>query len=466
MSTASEPGTGQKNPKAETFFQYGNDAALKSNFDYAIQMYGEACKLDPGALKYRQALRGIARRKFGNEPSKVGRLVGARTQPIRLRAKSAKSKSNWTGVLEICEEAFFYNPWDVHAARDASEAAEHLGFRELAQWLMESVYAVANDAEFFRHAARVHEANASWNKAIDAWERVKKINPDDEDAHRQMNALSASATIQRSGLGDALHKRSMPAASADAAIGGDKAAALDELKRPQLSPEERWKKEIHDDPTHVGPYLQFADHLKAHGQLDDAEKVLSRGLKAVPEDPALQLAHADVQTGRLNRALASWSRKSKEAPDDQNARQKVEQIQVMLADHEIKELRRRIKLHPSDLGLQYDLGIRLAKAGQHRDAIAAFQQARGNPSLRVEALHQAGLSFEAEGALKLAERSYQDALKAVDVNDVALLNTIHYRLGRVCEAMGNTAAAEEHYNEVAANDYGYLDVAQRLRNLS
>ncbi len=46
------------------------------------------------------------------------------------------------------------------------------------------------------------------------------------------------------------------------------------------------------------------------------------------------------------------------------------------------------------------------------------------------------------------------------------MNSLHYRLGRVSEAMGNPQAAEEHYNEVAANDYGYLDVAQRLRSLS
>ena len=54
--------------KAKTFFTYGNDAALKSNHDYAIQMYKEACKLAPDNLTYRQALRGIARRKFNNEP--------------------------------------------------------------------------------------------------------------------------------------------------------------------------------------------------------------------------------------------------------------------------------------------------------------------------------------------------------------------------------------------------------------
>jgi hypothetical protein len=53
--------------KAKTFFTYGNDAALKSNRDYAIQMYKEACKLAPDNLVYRQALRGITRGKFNDD---------------------------------------------------------------------------------------------------------------------------------------------------------------------------------------------------------------------------------------------------------------------------------------------------------------------------------------------------------------------------------------------------------------
>ena len=67
---------------------------------------------------------------------------------------------------------------------------------------------------------------------------------------------------------------------------------------------------------------------------------------------------------------------------------------------------------------------------------------------------------------KLAERTYQEALKAVEPDDLATLNALHYRLGRVAEAQGNRDAAEEHYNEVAANDYAYLDVAQRLQSLN
>ena len=138
----------------------------------------------------------------------------------------------------------------------------------------------------------------------------------------------------------------------------------------------------------------------------------------------------------------------------------------MLIEYEVKEYRRRVKLSPGDSRLYYELGLRLAKAGQHKDAIASFQQARSSPALRVDALQQAGLSFEAEGQLKLALRQYEDALKSADTEDFNVLNSLHYRLGRVNEAMGNNEAAEAHYNEVAANDYGYLDVAQRLRSLS
>jgi tetratricopeptide (TPR) repeat protein len=193
--------------KARTFFQYGNDAALKSNLDYAIDMYKQACKIVPDNLTYRQALRAVQRKKFNNDPSKVGMLVGARNQPIRMRGKSARSKGHYAQSLEIYEEAFTHNPWDVSTAREASETAEAAGFLPLAEWYMESVQAQATDAEFFRHAAHVFEINEHWPKAIACWEQVKKLNPNDENANRQINSLSASATIKRAGLTEAIGKK-------------------------------------------------------------------------------------------------------------------------------------------------------------------------------------------------------------------------------------------------------------------
>ena len=102
----------------------------------------------------------------------------------------------------------------------------------------------------------------------------------------------------------------------------------------------------------------------------------------------------------------------------------------------------------------------------HDEAIGEFQQARSSPTLKVQALYQAGLSFEANNTYKLADRSYSEALKSIEDGDTDNFLSLHYRLGRVAEALGNSDAAEEHYNEVAAKDYSYLDVAQRLRNLN
>lgn len=449
--------------KARTFFQYGNEAALKSNLDYAIDMYKQACKLSPDSLIFRQALRGVQRRKFNNEPSKVGRLAGARNQPIRMRARSARSKENYAQCLEICEEAFTNNPWDVATAREAAEAAEMLSYFPLAQWYLESIQTeVAKDAEFFRHIGHVHELNEAWAKAIAAWEQVKKIDPYDEDANRKINGLSASATIKRAKLEDQLESAGKkPDTTAE-----DAAARLEALKQEKLTPEEKLQKAIKEDPTQVWPYLEWADIYRKRSLFETAEKILAKGIKAIPKDAMLLQAYAEVQMTRLRRAIDALQKRVIDEPDDVTSRGKLDQLTKLLMDYEIKELRRRIALSPEDSNLHYQLGLVLAKDGKHADAIGEFQVAKNSPNLKVDALHQAGLSFEADGRGKLAERTYQEALKAIDPSDTVNFNALHYRLGRVAEELGNMEEAEEHYNEVASNDYTYLDVAQRLRNLN
>ena len=177
-------------------------------------------------------------------------------------------------------------------------------------------------------------------------------------------------------------------------------------------------------------------------------------------------AYADVQITRMKRAIESWTKRTQDRPDDMAARAKLDQLNKLLGDYEIKEFRRRSAASPEDTNLHYQLGLCLARAGLHDEAIGEFQQARSSPTLKVQALYQAGLSFEANNAYKLADRTYTEALKSIEDGETDNFLSLHYRLGRVAEALGNSEAAEEHYNEVAAKDYSYLDVAQRLRNLN
>jgi tetratricopeptide (TPR) repeat protein len=452
--------------KAKTFFQYGNDAAMKGNIDYAIAMYRQASKCVPDNLMYRQALRGAERKKFNNDPKKVGMLVGVKNQPLLMKAKSTRSKGKHHEALEHCEDAFANNPWDVAAAQVGAEAAEELGIGALSQWLLDSVQEVAakgKDADFFRFAAAIYEANESWHKAIACWEQVKKFNPNDQDVSRKINALSAASTIKRAGLDEAMEERAKPVEETESMQ-----AQLDKLKQAQLTPEQRLVKEIIADPTATHAYVELAEMYRLRNDLEKAEKVLAKGIKANPEDQALKQIYEDTQIGRLRRAIENQKHRVQERPEDTEAGVKLDELNKMLDKYEIQAFRRRVGIHPEDSKVHYELGLILARTGAHDEAIPEFQLAARLatiPSAKIPALLQMGQSFEANSAPKLAERNYKEALKLVEPEDKDNFLALHYRLGRVGEALGNRESAEEHYNEVAALDYTYLDVAERLRRL-
>jgi tetratricopeptide (TPR) repeat protein len=122
---------------------------------------------------------------------------------------------------------------------------------------------------------------------------------------------------------------------------------------------------------------------------------------------------------------------------------------------ELQALRRRVQLDPGDFGAHYQLGVVLARTGAHEEAITEFQKSAAGTSaeLKVQAFYRAGLSLEATNALELADRSYREALELLEPEDCENLRAMHYRLGRIAEALGNDEAAEEHYIAVASIDY-------------
>ena len=449
--------------KAKSYFGYGNDAAQKGNNDYAAQMYKEACKLAPDNLAYRQSLRGVQRRKFGNDPTKVGRMVGLTLQPLRMKIGVAKSRSKWADMLDLCEEVFAASPWDVTAAMDASEAAENLGHKKLAQYMVESVFEQGQkDVKFLRCAARIEEFADDYQKAIRCWEKLKALVPHDEEARKKMNDLTARATIQKSGLAESLNKR----ATAGSGPEQDAPETEDEIKARMVAPEQRYLQEIEETPERIGPYLALAEIYKHSGRLDEAEKALAKGIKAVPDDTYLKDAYGDVQIGRIRVAIDKMTRKVAAEPHDPEPKSKLEQLKAALYQYEVKELKRKVGNQPDNLELRLTFGKKLAAGGKHDEAIAEFQQVRNSPTLKVQALLHTGLSFLANGVTKLAERSLEDALRIIDTGDTATFNELHYHLGRIAEDTGSKHIAEEHFNEVAANDYSYRDVAQRLRKLA
>ena len=197
-------------------------------------------------------------------------------------------------MLEVCEEVFVHNPWDVAALRDAAEAAEHLGITWLAQWLLESVQAQATEADFFRHLRRsrggerrLAEGDPGLGAGQEARSDRRGGQPQDQLAVGQRHDPALRVSPTRSTSATSRRRRPPPRPPRPSSR---------RWRWQKLSPEERLQKEIQDHPDHVGPYLELAEIYKGRSQLEEAEKVLARGLKLHPKDEALlRLNYAEIQ---------------------------------------------------------------------------------------------------------------------------------------------------------------------------
>ena len=203
-----------------------------------------------------------------------------------------------------------------------------------------------------------------------------------------------------------------------------------------LSPEDRLKKLVEQNPTDIRVVLQLADLYKSSNRWDEADRTLNAALKVAPNDLYLRLNHADTRLERMARALEQWDKHIADHPADAEATVKRTELVRKRNEFEINEFQRRIAISNADAESHFRLGTALASQ-----------------------------CFEKVGSAKLAERSYTDALKSVAADDTATFNNLHYRLGCLAERNGQLQPAEEHFNEVAANDYGYKDVAKRLRDI-
>ncbi|MFM1800993.1 MAG: hypothetical protein RJA81_345, partial [Planctomycetota bacterium] len=388
----------KKNQRAQAYYETGLDAAQKRNFDYALQMLGDACRLIPTNLAFRKGLRATQRLRYENEPSKVGLMAKTRIQPIRGQIKLVRQTSNWLRVLELCEDAFLLNPWDVSVSMEAAEAALELGAPELAEWSMSVVADDADDhLDYLRLMARIYETLGKWKQAIACLERVRDLDPSDQNVGSRINALHAKSMMARPDMDSSNRPTSQKQSAAAVFQSGADAAetevsSSEESSQPvnNLTPEERLRQRLATDPKDIQAAVELSDLFKAANRWDEADRVLSAAAKQSPEDHYLRQIHANTRMERLKRALAGYDAHIVTHPDDTEVIAKRAEVVRKRDEFEIAEYQRRISYNAADAESHFQLGLALARTSRLDEAIAEFQQARNHPEWKVRALTEAG----------------------------------------------------------------------------
>ena len=369
LGNAREAMSDDAEKKATIFYQTGDKALGRSDFDYALECFGNCCKLVPSKLIYRQALRITQRKKHGNNGKGVS-MASMRMQPARMKMSVAKQRGKWKDVVDAAENALALNPWDTQTLLDQSIALHELGHLDVAIWVLET----AQDnktAEIYRNLAKFYEESEQFAKAIRTWETVTKLDPADENAMVKIRQLSAADTIQ---------KGKFDQDEDQAGSGQGQSAAAPETYEARLDREiKELVAKIEEDPKNLGIYRELGESYRRKGDIEKAADAFRKGFEmSGGNDADLNLRLKEVEVEPYRRKLSDLEQKKmsidprKDPENAQKVRDLIRACTAKILKLESKVYRLRIQLNSDDYPSFYELGYRCLRLGDLDEAIKAL----------------------------------------------------------------------------------------------
>ncbi|MDZ4688290.1 MAG: tetratricopeptide repeat protein [Planctomycetaceae bacterium] len=435
----------------------------KENWDYAVQMFGQCCTVVPDNLVYRQTLRNCEFRKYKNNKSGAS-MAGMRLMGIRSKVKKARNAKNWKELLEAAEEGLAVNPWDAQLNADLGEGARSLGYDEIAVFGYRlAVDAEGKNKEYLEGLANALQTKGDFDGARKCWETMYKLDPLDGRARSMMTAMDSEKIIDRSGLDTAKSGKEV-AQGYEKSVRGNVNTGADNVS-PGDSPEIDLKQAIRKDPSNPANYQKLGDLLRREDRLPEA---MAMFLKAheISGDTVVREQAEDVQLSmiRKNRDLAREV--SKKNPDDAQAKEQADALEVELRKQEIETYSRWSERRPSDLKLKYELAERYMRDGKFPLATKLLQQASSDPRLEGPVAFNLAKCFLQQKQNSLALRQFEKAVVKFNANESPKqFVDCHYFLGRLYQEAKDLEKAEAHFAEVIQVDYEFRDARQRLEKI-
>ncbi len=473
--TTLPPVTPAVRQRLQAVFEHAQRCAEKADYEYAHDLFTQCVTEDPANLIYLQHFLGNLGQKYGNN-KKGARFAGLRIKTSRMALSKAAGKGQWREAFAAACDALKTNPWDTSTLLDVADAYEQIGSDECQLYVLRwALDAAPKDVTINRRAAETLARLGQFDQAISCWRRVEQAKPSDEQAAKAISQLSVEKTIQKGGYnqeflyGAASDPAAVEAAMRDRAAparGDVSTAAIANKQSTDAARERSLLDAITTQPAEVSNYVALADLFTAQNRLRETEEILARGLAASGGgDLAVRerLEEAHLRRAR-NQVLIAQQRAEQQKTEESASLARRMVAQANQAELEVYAA--RAARSPGNLLLQYELGLRCKRAGKFKEAIQAFQAARDDARHKAQVQLHLGESFQHIRQFKLALASYEAAAEASDSMQLDTKKLALYRAGVLAAELGDRDRAEKHLTQLAAIDFGYRDVADRLDKLA
>jgi len=454
------PLTAASRQRLQKVFEHGQRCVAKQDHDYANKLLAQCVVEDPGNLIYLQHFLANLQSKYGDnrKGSRLGRL---KIKNHRSALNKAVAKGDWPAAFQAACAALALNPWDIPSLLSLASAYEELDCNECELYTLRCALTVdSKDVPTNRQAGLALERMGHFDQAIACWQRVKLALPADDQARQAVARLSVEQTIDKGGY-DPASLGSSPDGLPPAEVSLARLAKTTG-ENDDLPPEARLRAALAAEPTESEHYIQLTDLLMREKRFDEAEQLLGEAASACGSgDMQIRERQEDIGLRRVAHQAAIAEQRHALDPTPESE-QLAHRFRVQLNQVELETYAARAERDPGNLRLKYELALRLKRAGKIKEAISNFQTARADSKRNVAVLVELGECFQHIEQYKLALTHYEQAVDACGDSDSEIYRKALYRAAVLATGMREFDRAERHLTTLAALDYGYRDVADRL----
>ena len=460
--------------RLQAVFERALQSAEKADYDYAHDLLAQCLVDDPANLIYLQHFLGNLAQKFGNNKKGV-RFAALKSKGSRMALNKAAGRGQWRDAFTAACDALRSNPWETSTLLDVADAYKQLGSDEcLLYTLRWALDAAPKDVTVNRRAAETLAGLGQFDQAIACWRRVEHAKPGDEEAAKAISQLSVEKTIQQGGYDqELLHGGTSGSSALESSLRervGQARTDSNDAQATQPMADAAREKEllaaIEAEPAEVANYLPLADLFTAQNRLREASEILTRALAASGGgDLTVRERLEDAHLRRARHQVAVAQRRAEQEKTEEAA-ELARRMDAQANQAELEVYAARAARNPGNTLLQYELGLRCKRAGKFREAIQAFQAARDDTRNKATVQLHLGESFQHIRQFTLALASYEAAIEAADSMQLDTQKLALYRAGVLATDLKDLDRAGKHLTRLAAIDFGFRDVADRLDKLA
>jgi tetratricopeptide (TPR) repeat protein len=456
------------------------EAAERRNYEYAIELYLQACKLDMDNATARRELRAVENR-WAKEKGSTFWSKG-KTQILALNVQGLFLAKKYDAAIEKAEETLKSDPGNISVLMILGRAALASGYRQSAIATFEDIRnmnAGGNSKQLIatlRELARAYEADGRINEAQDTWAQVNKLEPGDREASVKIRDLSASTMTKKIETAATAGGRGASARNTQTEEQKKQAARLSR-EAGDIKTDADLKAAIDDTLNDIQKrsddprlYAKLGDLHKQGGNYAEAKKNYEIARQKDPNNPTYLFKSHDLEIWKMLGALKALQQKANAG--DAAAREQFIKDKLALLDYRLTSFLEREKQYSTDSRIRFELGcIYHDLANQKGDknlydeAIKRFQATFQDPKYRLDSGLKMGLGFAAKGQFDLALKRFDESLKGLELKNDHWKN-LKYAKADTLQKSKHLNDSKKVFLEIYEIDVSFKDVGKRVDQLT